>query len=234
MCGQKNGEGQDAMGENEMIATDRPDEAPPRKASRETRREQLIEATLQVIAERGFARTTLTDVARSAGLSHGLVNFHFQTKERLFSETLGYLSQEYLLNWQSALDAAGDDPVCQLDALLRADFNAAICTPSRLAAWCAFWAEASSRPLYQQQCGPNDLRYGLIQQAICSKVIAQGGYDLRADRVARILRVTSEGVWIDMMTLVEPYSRQEALATLFTCAASFFPRQFTASGMIGR
>ena len=220
------------MGETEMIAPGHPDEVLPRKASRETRREQLIEATLKVIAERGFARTTMSDVASCAGLSHGLVNFHFQSKERLFSETLRYLSAEYLLNWQTALEAAGADPVCQLDALLRADFNEAICTPIRLAAWCAFWAEAGSRPLYQQQCGPNDVTYSLIQQAICSKVIALGGYDLRAERVARVLRVTSEGVWLDMLTLVEPYSRDEALTTLFTCAASFFPRHFSAAGML--
>ena len=53
----------------------------PRKLSREARRAQLIEATIKVVAERGYARATLTEVASRAGLSHGLVNFHFQSKE---------------------------------------------------------------------------------------------------------------------------------------------------------
>ena len=39
----------------------------PRKASREARRVQLIEATIQVVGQRGYSRTTLTDVARTAG-----------------------------------------------------------------------------------------------------------------------------------------------------------------------
>ena len=63
--------------------------------SREERRKQLFEATLNTIAECGFSRTTLTEVARRAGLSHGLVLFHFETKEKLLTETLDYLSDEY-------------------------------------------------------------------------------------------------------------------------------------------
>ena len=70
---------------NQMIQPDLMLEPAPstRKASREARRVQLIEATIETIAVRGFARTTLTDVAQQAGLSHGLVNFHFETKEKL-------------------------------------------------------------------------------------------------------------------------------------------------------
>ena len=86
------------------------DTANPRKLSRETRRQQLIEATIRVIAERGYSRTTLTSVAQLAGLSHGLVNFHFETKDRLLAETLMFLAEEYRDNWVAALEAAGPHP----------------------------------------------------------------------------------------------------------------------------
>ena len=59
---------------------------PPRKQPRDTRRQQLIEATIETLAARGYARTTMTEVARTAGISHGLVNFHFETKEKLLAE----------------------------------------------------------------------------------------------------------------------------------------------------
>ena len=68
---------------------------PPRKEPRAVRRSQLIEATIETLALRGYARTTLTEVARVAGLSHGLVNFHFDNKEKLLAETLAYLAEEY-------------------------------------------------------------------------------------------------------------------------------------------
>lgn len=207
-------------------------EALPRKMSRGARRWQLMEATIATLAMRGYARTTLTEVARTAGLSHGLVNFHFETKEKLLFETLAYLAEEYRLNWLSYLEAAGPDPAAQLAALLLADFNPKICTPARLSAWCSFWGEAQSRPLYQAQCGANDDAYNDRMEEICARLIATGGYSGAAARVARVVRVTVEGVWLDMMTMSPPYSTEEALATVHTCAAAFFPRHFSNAGLI--
>ncbi len=208
-------------------------EALPRKMSRGARRWQLMEATIETLAMRGYARTTLTEVARTAGLSHGLVNFHFETKEKLLFETLAYLAEEYRLNWLSYLEAAGPDPAAQLAALLLADFNPKICTPARLSAWCSFWGEAQSRPLYQAQCGANDDAYNDRMEEICARLIATGGYSGAAARVARVVRVTVEGVWLDMMTMSPPYSIEEAQATVHAGAAAFFPRHFTESGLIG-
>ncbi len=210
-----------------------PPPPPPRKQSRPARRVQLIEATIETLAEMGYARTTLTAVAKRAGLSHGLVNFHFETKERLLAETMAYLAEEYSANWHAALDGAGPSPAARLEAILRADFNPAICTPARLAAWCSFWGEAQSRPLYQQECGSNDADYNDTLEAICAALLADSGRGGNAARIARVLRVTTEGVWLDLMTMQAPYSRDEALATVLTCAAAFFPGQFDPGAVVG-
>lgn len=206
---------------------------PPRKLSREARRQQLIDATIETIAVRGYARTTLTDVANKAGLSHGLVNFHFSTKEKLLTETLLFLAEEYRDNWTGALAAAPPEPAARIEALMRADFNPAICTAAKLAAWCAFWGEAQSRPLYQQQCGSNDAAYCRTLEGLCAELKDEGGYAYDVVRAARILRVTSEGVWLDMMTASQPYDRAEAQATVYACAAALFPRHFDGNGRIG-
>lgn len=204
----------------------------PRKRSRAARRSQLIEATIEVLARRGYARMTLAEVADQAGLSHGLVNFHFQSKELLLSQTLAYLSEEYRANWTGALEAAGDAPDRQLDALIRADFAPRICTPQRLAAWCSFWGEATCRPLYQRDCGSNDEDYIRRMEAICTRLIREGGYDGQAARIARVIRVTIEGVWQDLMTQVNPYPLVEGRATVFCAAQAFFPRHFGANGLL--
>jgi TetR/AcrR family transcriptional repressor of bet genes len=204
----------------------------PRKQPRGTRRSQLIEATIETLAEVGYARTTLTAVARRAGLSHGLVNFHFETKEKLLHETMVYLGEEYRANWSAALAAAGPTPAERLDALLRADFAPAICAPARLAAWCSFWGEAQSRPMYQEACGSNDEAYNAVLEQSCADLTAEGSYGWDPVRVARVLRVTTEGVWLEMMTMSRPYSRDEALATTLSCAAAFFPRHFDSRGLI--
>jgi TetR/AcrR family transcriptional repressor of bet genes len=193
---------------------------------------QLIEATIDVLAEVGYARTTLSAVAKKAGLSHGLVNFHFETKEKLLAETMAYLGEEYRANWQAALDTAPAGPAARLDAILRADFNPAICTAERLAAWCSFWGEAQSRPLYQEACGSNDEAYNATLERLCGDLVAEGGYAVSPARVARVLRVVTEGVWLDLMTMRAPYEREEALATTMSCAAAFFPRHFGPHGKL--
>jgi TetR/AcrR family transcriptional repressor of bet genes len=204
-----------------------------RKLSREERQLQLIEATISTIATHGYARTTMGEVARTAGLSHGLVNFHFETKEKLLSAVLRYLSDEYRENWQSALEAAPKGAPDQLAALLLADFDPKIITPDRLSAWCSFWGEAQSRPMYQDHCSSNDLAYTSTLESLCQRMNDEHGYAWNAARAARVLRVTTEGVWLDLMTMSEPYGRDEALATVWACAAAFFPRHFGVAGLLG-
>lgn len=212
-----------------MAETDNPIR---RKLSREARRGQLIEATIAVLAEKGYARMTLGEVAKRAGLSHGLANFHFESKEKLLAATLDFLSEEYRANWQAALAGAGSHPADRIAALIEADFNPVICQPDKLAAWVSFWGEAQSRPMYQEHCGSNDEEYQGYMTRTCDELIALGGYAGQAARIARVLRVTVEGVWLDLMTMQDPYGHEEALATVWACAAAFFPRHFGPEGRL--
>jgi DNA-binding transcriptional regulator YbjK len=55
----------------------------PRRRDPEGRRAAILEAARQALAENGYARTTIRDVARRAGVTHGLVMRHFGSKEQL-------------------------------------------------------------------------------------------------------------------------------------------------------
>jgi TetR/AcrR family fatty acid metabolism transcriptional regulator len=47
------------------------------------RRDQLVDCTIDAIAELGFARASVGEVARRAGVSKGVVTYHFAAKEDL-------------------------------------------------------------------------------------------------------------------------------------------------------
>jgi TetR/AcrR family transcriptional repressor of bet genes len=207
---------------------DRIVDRPPRTLSRDARRQQVIEATIATTAARGLARLTLTDVARTAKISHGLVLFHFQSKENLLAETLAYLADEYQANWQAALAAAGEGAADRLRALIDADFRSQITTPDRLAAWCAFWGEAQSRPVYQEICGERDATYVRRLEEICAALIREGRYAIDPVHAARILRLVVEGTWLDLMTLENPYSSEEARRTVLAALSTLFPNHFPA------
>ena len=203
-----------------------------RKQSREERRRQLIEATIRVIAAQGYAAITLADVARMAGHSYGMVNFHFSSKDNLLAETLDYLSEEYRNNWQSALAAAPPDPASQIAALLQADFNPAIVTPERLSAWVSFWGESQNRPLYQAHCGANDAAYIATFESLCDRMNKDHGYGQDPVKVARALRVLTEGLWLELMTRIGDIELTAALETVWTSAAALYPRHFGPQGLL--
>ncbi len=201
---------------------------PRRTLARDERRRQVIEATLSVIASRGLARLTLTEVARKAGISHGLVLFHFETKENLLSETLAQLADEYQQNWEAAVAAAGPGPADKLLAMVEADFHPAVTTPERLAAWCAFCGETQSRPAYQDICGDRDAAQIARMEALCAALVRDGGYSIDPVHAARILRLVVEGTWLDLITVENAYQPEEGRRTVRTAFSLCFPRHFPA------
>jgi AcrR family transcriptional regulator len=56
----------------------------------EQRREQILQAALEVIVERGYAETRIADVAERAGTSPALVIYYFKTRDQLLTEAIGY------------------------------------------------------------------------------------------------------------------------------------------------
>ena len=112
------------------------------------RRAQILDATIESIVRHGLSATTLATVADAAGLSQGVTVFYFKTKQALLAEALRWHYEEYRAVWRAALDAAPDDPVQRILALVRADFDPAICNRRTLTLWHAFWGEATARPLF--------------------------------------------------------------------------------------
>ncbi|MBL1151002.1 MAG: TetR/AcrR family transcriptional regulator [Armatimonadetes bacterium] len=59
-----------------------------REVQAEARRCQLIEAALELFAERGFDATTIKDICERAGVAPGLIYHYFESKESLLLETV--------------------------------------------------------------------------------------------------------------------------------------------------
>lgn len=53
---------------------------------REQRREDILAAALKVFSRRGMVATKISDIAKEANLSHGLVYHYFKSKEDIFTQ----------------------------------------------------------------------------------------------------------------------------------------------------
>lgn len=78
-------------------------EPAPATENNEARRVQMLRAAAELICERGFAETRISDVAKRAGVSSALVIYYFGTRDRLlvdalrYSEESGYEAAERML-----------------------------------------------------------------------------------------------------------------------------------------
>jgi len=199
-----------------------------RKASRETRRLQLIDATIDSLAKRGYSETTMADVASGAGLSRGIVNFHFESKEKLLVATLQHMADEYAAHWRAALAQAGDDPARQLMALVASDFDRAVCNRRKLAAWGAFWGEAKSRSTYRSLCGARDEAYQAQLTELCAALIEEGAYDADPKETALAIEALLQGLW-QLLMLSDGLTREAAHGAAVSLIAARFPGQFPAA-----
>jgi TetR/AcrR family transcriptional repressor of bet genes len=124
----------------------------PEDDHRGARRQQLIEAAMRSIAEYGLARTTVARVAEEAGLSQGIMNFYFDGKQALLLATLKYVESEFQRVRREQKRSAAKTPAAQLDAIIDATFDPAICNPLYLDVWDAFWGEARARADFNRVC----------------------------------------------------------------------------------
>jgi AcrR family transcriptional regulator len=57
----------------------------PRKSVAPERREQIIEALFQCLAENGHESVTVKDIAKKAGLHYGVIHYYFKSKDEIVS-----------------------------------------------------------------------------------------------------------------------------------------------------
>jgi TetR/AcrR family transcriptional repressor of bet genes len=198
----------------------------PRTASKEERKTQLIKATIRSIAKHGLSVTTMSTVAKEAGLSQGIINLHFQSKERLLEETLRYVVDEYHVAWFKALASSGDSAVEKLVALAGVNFDKSVCQRNKLAVWFAFWGESRSRPTYRKICAERDREYKNVLTDLCEEIIRQGGYKVRAEAAAYGLSAMNEGLWLDLLLVPADVSPQQAKAVSQSYLRGIFPGHF--------
>src|SRR6266478_2816119 len=91
----------------------------------EDRREQIINAAIQVFAQKGFSKATNKDIAREAGITPGLIYYYFESKEDLLKMIIETRSPAQLITTlpQQVLEFLGKYFEAQMEkgALRRVD-----------------------------------------------------------------------------------------------------------------
>jgi AcrR family transcriptional regulator len=91
---------------------------PVKKQTVEERRNEILEVTCQVVIERGFAGTRISDVAKRLDVSSSLIHYHFDSKEQLLAEAFAHFAQVDLAEMDDEVRAA-PTAIAQLDRMIQ-------------------------------------------------------------------------------------------------------------------
>jgi AcrR family transcriptional regulator len=127
-----------------------------KRATVAQRRNEILETTCQVVIDRGFAATRVSDVANRLGVSTGLIHYHFDSKELLLAEALRYAAEQDIARLELELEQA-PTALAKLDTMFSFDMPEAG-EPS-WTLWIDGWSEAVRNPTMRRISQDLDLAW---------------------------------------------------------------------------
>ena len=157
-----------------------------RKTS-DQRRDEIVRATLRLVATRGFAGVTLREVAAEVGVVHGLIRHYVATRDELVAAAFDFAVTSELASDRALLD--GLDPVAALAGWLAA-------TPeNHYRVWIDAWSEAERTPALAAALDRQHRDCERILTTVIERVVDAGlgaSTDPAAD--SRLLTAVADGV----------------------------------------
>jgi TetR/AcrR family transcriptional repressor of bet genes len=118
-----------------------------RPSNTRARRAEITRGLMRVMARTGYEAASIAEIASAAGLTPGLVHYHFESKEEILLELVEHVVEWLERRLERAVAAAGRSPRAQLEALI--DAHLALGKdqdPEILACWIGILGEALRRP----------------------------------------------------------------------------------------
>jgi AcrR family transcriptional regulator len=161
------------------------------RKSAQQRRQELIQAGIACLGKGGMSAFTIDQICKQAGVSRGLINHHFKSKEELlvciYADMTNHLVAEF----------PATDPGQMLAWIIDTSFDELAFDRSGLRAWLSIWGEVATNQalnsLHQSRYNKYKAR---IENALVSIARLQG-VNLEADSVARQLIALIDGLWLE-------------------------------------
>jgi TetR/AcrR family transcriptional repressor of bet genes len=182
-------------------------------AIRASRRKELIEAAIHVIAEHGYAGCTVGRVAQRAGASQGLMNFHFKSIDLLLEAAFNHLADEFDQAWKARLAEAGTDPWDRITAMVDAYFGAEVFTAEKLAVWFTFWVDSGLRDAFRSAAVRVERRYHRDLETEIQRIV---GSRKEATRLIGMLAALVDGYWLQALLYPKTFKSKHAVQSCLT------------------
>lgn len=179
----------------------------------EDRRRILIEATLACLAREGHVGASIRKISAEAGISSGLINHHYPSKDNLIADAYEHLSLSLLDHTRNLIEKAGPDPRSRLSAFIEGSLSAPTMDRGVLRTWVVFWGMIEeSQPMIETHDRTYAQYRNLLEQLI-AELAAQQGWRGPPPRLAAIgLNAILDGLWLEWCLNPATFTPEEGVA----------------------
>ncbi len=118
----------------------------PKVGIQEARKNQLVQATLESVAELGLQNTTINSISRKAGMSSGIISHYFGGKQGVIEAALRQLLEELKQALLKRTVGQSITPQQRLMAIVEANFTDFQRSTATTRTWLSFWSRAMHEP----------------------------------------------------------------------------------------
>ncbi len=164
----------------------------PKVGMQPIRRQQLIDATLEAINELGLAEASISQIAKRAGVSTGIISHYFKDKHGLIFATMQYLLAQLETAVAQALSQTEASPKTRLMAIVRGNFSPSQINQAAMKTWLAFWSVSLYQPdLHELQQVNEQWLYSSLKHEFCKCLDEK-----QAEDAALGLAALIDGFWL--------------------------------------
>ncbi len=179
-----------------------------RRETEEKRRESLIAAAQELVAEGGPKAATVRAIAERAGVTAGLIRHYFASKEELSQAAYRALMDTMTDNTSHVLDDAPVDPLARLAVFVWASLRPPVVDGKSVALWAGFIHQVRSDPALLGVHQASYLRFRDVLQGLIGDLQRSANPDqLRAEAIA--CNAVIDGLWLEGSVLPEIFAPGE-------------------------
>ena len=164
------------------------------------RRQHLIRATLDCIAERGLQAATVREIAVRAGVTNGLIRHYFETKDHMIHEAYRATMGEMTALAREAGHSVVGHPRERLRRFVTANFSPPVLDIRRLTLWASFISMIHVDPEMAAIHRDAYLEFRSEVEQLVAEVFSEAGMaagEAECQSAATKINAIIDGLWLE-------------------------------------
>ena len=181
-----------------------------KRESAEARKEALIAAALDLVAEQGVRGATVRGIAERANVTQGLIRHYFSSKEELISAAYEYHMNA--LTDQTAASAVDGSPAQRLARFVTASLTPPVVDPRAVALWAGFLNKVQQDPEMREIHKRTYVYFRDHLEALIAAALADAGRPASPARLRHLgtaANAVIDGLWLEGGALPDAFADGE-------------------------